>query len=83
MADSPTRRVTLRVPASLHADLTRLASRRETSVNQLVLDALAREVERVEEEELIVGFDALADEEEECSVEMYFAAQAEVVLRDE
>ena len=82
MAKADTRRITLRLSESTHADLKRLAARRGTSMNQVAVDALARAIKRLEDEELEAGYDALADDEE-SNVEMFFAAQAEVVLRDE
>ena len=82
MANVDTRQFTLRIPASMHADLKRLAAKRESSMSRVAAEAVAREITRAEDEAMAAGYEALADDEE-SNVEMFFAAQAEVVLRDE
>ncbi|MBI3328392.1 MAG: hypothetical protein HYZ81_17030 [Nitrospinae bacterium] len=82
MRPTPTRQITLRLPEALYYTVKRVAKQRHTSINRLAQEGL----ERLAHEELAVrmraAYDALSTDAEETNVEIFLAAQREVVNRD-
>ena len=75
--------VTVRLPKDLYQATATIAKADKKSFNALVQESLARTVRERRYVELYDAFTVAAEDEEEMSVEYAFAAQSEVVLRDE
>jgi hypothetical protein len=75
--------LTVRLPQDLYESATELAKKRCLSLNALIQQSLAAVVKEEEDRELYEAFELLGQYPEECDVEYAFAAQAEVVLRDD
>ena len=81
MRTAPTRQITLRLPEALYHTIKRVAKQRRTSINRLAQEGL----ERLAQEEIAArmreAYEALSSDAEE-DVEIFLAAQSEVVARD-
>ncbi|MCC6730866.1 MAG: hypothetical protein IT208_16170 [Chthonomonadales bacterium] len=75
--------VTVRLPDGVHQALRHQSARTRTSLNDMFRTMVERYLREEEERELFEGFERLGQDAEESRAEYAFAAQAEVVLRDE
>lgn len=80
MKDASARQVSLRIPASLHGEAKRFASRRKMSLNQFALEGIQALLKGERQERLRDAYEELGRDGE--SVEPFFAAQRAVVRRD-
>jgi hypothetical protein len=82
MTDTPIHQVTLRLPEPLYLQVKQLARRRQISINRLAQEGLESIAQQSLVREMRAAYDALALETEESDVEVFFAAQSEVVADD-
>ena len=75
--------LSVRLPRELYARSAESARRRKKSLNAFLQEGLRRAVEAEEEQALKESFDRLGEDAELCNVEYAFAAQREVIMRDE
>ena len=61
MKEAKVRRLTLRLPETLHDQAKRLAAMRRTSINRLTLEGLTAMVHEATEAELRAAYDALGE----------------------
>ena len=76
------RQVTLRLPEPLYQSVKRVARARHTSINQLAQEQLEHLAKQEREAQLAAAYEELADDEE-TNVELFLAAQSEIVRREE
>ncbi|HZP82722.1 MAG TPA: toxin-antitoxin system HicB family antitoxin [Chthonomonadaceae bacterium] len=82
-ATKEARSLTVRLRPELYAAATDLAKKRCISLNTLVQESLAAVIREEEDREMYEAAELLGQFPEECDVEYAFAAQSEVVLREE
>jgi hypothetical protein len=71
------------MPDEVYRRSQEIARRRKISFNQLVQEALQRVVEEDQDREMYEAATILGIDREESDVEFAFAAQSEVITRDE
>lgn len=71
--------LTIELPESLYATLTRAAASRGKNLMTFAREAIMERARGIAEAELVAAYDALADDAEESDVEPLFSAQAEIV----
>ena len=79
MKEAKVRRLTLRLPKTLHDQVKRLAAMRRTSISRLTLEGLEAMVREATEAELRAAYDELGADEEQTNVEIFAFAHWEVV----
>jgi hypothetical protein len=78
-----TKTMTVRLPERIYADSSRLAHRRQVSLNHLIQESLEHELKREDDQHLYDAFTQLGEDAEEYNVEYAIAAQREVIDRAE
>ncbi|NCO35031.1 MAG: hypothetical protein AUJ92_07660 [Armatimonadetes bacterium CG2_30_59_28] len=76
------RQITLRLPEPLYQTVKHVAKRRHTSINRLAQEGLERLAEEELADRMRAAYDELGAHPDECDVEIFFAAQSEVVTRE-
>ena len=80
---SATRSLTVRLTPEVYESSVRVAKRRRISLNSLVHESLAKQIEAEEDSQWRDWFDGLGRNQDEASVEFAIDAQSEAALKDE
>lgn len=83
MSDTKVQSFTVRIPKALYTASAKVAQQRHVSLNTLIQESLSAQVREQKEQMLYDAFTIVGEDEEASDVSFAFAAQAEVVLRDE
>ena len=78
-----TRQITLRLPESLYQTMKRLSKERRISINRLAQESIEKIAKEQLEKQMRDAYEELGKDLMENDVEIFFAAQREVIMKDE